>query len=405
MKRLAIITSHPIQYNAPWFKLLAERKKLAIMIFYTWGQLEQDAKYDPGFGENVAWDIPLLEGYDFTFVKNTATKPGTHHFKGIVNPTLNKEIEEWTPDAILVFGWSFYSHLKCLRFFHQKIPVLFRGDSTLLDEDIGIKKILRRLFLKWVYSHVDIAMYVGLNNKEYFLSHGLKPGQLLYAPHAIDNNRFAQPDDIYQAGADILKKNAGIQKEDLVLLFAGKLEKKKNPLFLIRLLKLVDDKRVKIIFVGTGELMETMQSAAAADDRILLMGFKNQQQMPVMYRVADLFVLPSAGPGETWGLALNEAMASGKAVIATNKTGGAINLIDEGINGLIIDLKNNDKILQLIEQSFIDKEIVFEMGRQSRLKIESFTFNHIVNAIEDIMTNAINSKSYKQELVVQIKNN
>ena len=302
----------------------------------------------------------------------------------------------------MLFGWSFKSHLKVLRHFKGKKRILFRGDSNLLDEAKGfsVRKIMRRLFLKWIYSHVDIALYVGLNNEKYFLAHGLKPGQLIYAPHAIDNNRFAEPDDIYQADAEVIKRNAGIQKEDLVLLFAGKLEKKKNPQFLIRLLKLTDDKRLKIIFVGTGELMETIQLAAASDERILLMGFKNQQQMPVMYRVADLFVLPSTGPGETWGLALNEAMASGKAVIVSNKTGGAINLVDEGINGLIIDLKNNDKIQQLIQQSLIDKEIVLEMGRQSRLKIQSFTFSHIVNTIEDIMTDTISSKPYKRELVV-----
>jgi hypothetical protein len=70
LKKLAIITTHPIQYHAPWFKLLTERKKLNVMVYYTWGQLEHNSKYDPGFGKNVEWDIPLLEGYEYRFVKN-----------------------------------------------------------------------------------------------------------------------------------------------------------------------------------------------------------------------------------------------------------------------------------------------------------------------------------------------
>src|ERR1700749_546722 len=102
MKRLAIVTTHPIQYNAPLFSLLARGGKVIPKVFYTWSQSRDGAKFDPGFGQKIKWDIPLLEGYEYTFVNNTAADPGNHHFKGIINPTLNKEIEEWNPDAILM---------------------------------------------------------------------------------------------------------------------------------------------------------------------------------------------------------------------------------------------------------------------------------------------------------------
>src|SRR5579863_1484472 len=174
MKKLAIVTSHPIQYNAPWFKLLSQSGKIYVKVFYTWGQSAEGMKYDPGFGKEIEWDIPLLDGYEYTFVKNTSRDPGTHHYKGIINPTLNKEIESWNPDAILVIGWSFNSHLQCMRYFHKKILVLFRGDSTLIDERRGIKKWARRFFLRWVYKHIDFALYVGKENKKYFQAHGVK---------------------------------------------------------------------------------------------------------------------------------------------------------------------------------------------------------------------------------------
>ncbi len=88
MKRLAIITTHPIQYNAPLFKLLSKRNNISIKVFYTWGEAVLQKKYDPGFGKTIEWDIPLLEGYEYTFVENTAKKPGSHHFSGIDNPRL-----------------------------------------------------------------------------------------------------------------------------------------------------------------------------------------------------------------------------------------------------------------------------------------------------------------------------
>src|ERR1700754_108540 len=201
MKRLAIITTHPIQYNAPWFRMLAQSNRLLVKVFYTWEQSQQGSKFDPGFGKKIEWDIPLLEGYEYCFVKNTAAEPGTHHFKGVINPTLNKEVESWNPDAVLVFGWSFSSHLACMRYFKGRIPVLFRGDSTLLDDKPGVKKWLRRVFLRWVYRFIDYALYVGINNKNYFLAHGIAESRLVLLPHAVDNRRFAEPRDEYEGQA------------------------------------------------------------------------------------------------------------------------------------------------------------------------------------------------------------
>jgi len=383
MKRLAIITTHPIQYNAPLFAMLSKRRTIEIKIFYTWGSAVKENKYDPGFGEVIEWDLPLLEDYEQCFVENTAKDPGSHQFKGIVNPSLIKDIESWKADVILVFGWAFHSHLKCLRYFHGKMPVLFRGDSTLLDEHKGIKQFLRRLFLTWMYFHVDFALFVGKNNKQYFIAHGLKAAQLVHAPHATDNERFAEPNDLYEREALFIRQTLGVTETDLLLLFAGKFEAKKNPLYLLKLLTAIPDRRLKILFVGSGVLLPKIKAASEKDPRILLMDFQNQQRMPIIYRIADLFILPSSGPGETWGLALNEAMASGRAIAATNKVGGSADLIDPAINGLVIDPTNDKDFITFIELALDDKTPLKEMGRQSRKKIQSFTFNCIAQVIEE----------------------
>ena len=147
MKKLAIITTHPIQYYAPVFKLLHQRQQVSVKVFYTWGE-QVNTKYDPGFNKVIAWDIPLLEGYPFDWVKNTAGDPGSHHFKGIINPDLIGQLKAWHPDALLVYGWGYQSHLKVMRHFKNKLPVLFRGDSTLLDDVTGAKALLKTGFLE-----------------------------------------------------------------------------------------------------------------------------------------------------------------------------------------------------------------------------------------------------------------
>jgi glycosyltransferase involved in cell wall biosynthesis len=233
MKKLAIISSHPIQYNAPLFVLLAKQPNIELKVFYTWGEESLGAKFDPDFGKEIEWDIPLLDGYSFKFVKNISKNPGTHHFKGIINPSLNQEIEDWKPDAVWIWGWSFHSHLKAMRYFKGKVQVWFRGDSTLLDEPkrFSFKKMARRIFLKWVYKHIDKAFYVGTHNKAYFIKHGLQDSQLVYSPHAIDNDRFRDIDGKYDAEAKKWRKSLGIQGYKKILLFIGKFESKKNPLF------------------------------------------------------------------------------------------------------------------------------------------------------------------------------
>ena len=394
MKKLAIISSHPIQYNAPLFRLLAESGDLHPRVFYTWEQAGKGTKFDPGFGKNIEWDIPLLEGYEFEFVPNTAEDPGTHHFKGMINPDLNKRIEAWQPDLLLVYGWSWHSHLSAMRHFHGRIPVLFRGDSTLLNEKPGLRKIVRRIFLTWVYRHVDYALFVGVNNKEYFLKHGLKPRQLIHAPHAVDNRRFAASDAERRAEAAAWKRSLGITPGELVVLFAGKLEPYKDPAFIVGLAEKWKGLPVKVILVGNGQLENELKQRAKNNSRILFLDFQNQSRMPVVYRLADLFILSShsqnSGSGmsttsETWGLGANEAMACGCGLMLCSGAGGAADLVKEGENGIIFPAGDDEKCTKFVKE-LLDTPGKLELVKTaSRTRVENeFSFEKVVRSIVEI---------------------
>jgi hypothetical protein len=80
--RLAVVVSHPIQYYVPWFVALARRHDLVLRVFYLWTGMG-GAALDPGFGQTIRWDLPLLQGYDHTFVPNRARRPGSDHFGGL----------------------------------------------------------------------------------------------------------------------------------------------------------------------------------------------------------------------------------------------------------------------------------------------------------------------------------
>ena len=382
MKRLAIITTHPIQYNAPLFALIAARKRLDIKVYYTWGPAVQNKKYDPGFGKNIQWDIPLLDGYDHEFVYNRSTNPGSHHFYGIDNPGLIKTIEAWGADVVLIYGWAFKSHLKALRYFHGRLPVLFRGDSTLLNEKGGVKKIARRIFLRWVYRHVDYALYAGTNNMAYFLQHGLKKTQLVKALHAVDNDRFAVQHCKYQAAALQWKRKLGISENELTVLFAGKLEPVKNPGFMIELGKQLNKLPVKIIMVGNGSMETQLKYDTENDTRFIFIDFQNQQNMPVVYRMADVYLMPSKS--ETWGLGVNEAMACGRVILLSDKVGSAADLVTNGSNGMVFGLNDTDACIAFIKTLVNDRTLLQSMQLVSLKKIKDFTFTNIAMQIEQL---------------------
>lgn len=383
MIKLAVVTTHPIQYNAPIFQMLSARKKISIKVFYTWGNGVLENKFDPGFGRIIEWDIPLLEGYEYAFVTNTSRLPSSGNYRGIDNPSLINEIKSYNPDALLVFGWNFKSHLKLLRFFHNKIPILFRGDSTLINNNSWVRNLARTFFLKWVFKNIDFALYVGVHNKNYFKHHGLKENQLILAKHATDNDRFTSLEAEFSHKAKDWKNALGIKQHEITVLYAGKLETVKNPFFITELAASLQKSHVKFIIVGNGPLESEIKKRAVNNNQVIFIDFQNQLLMPVVYRLGDIFILPSKS--ETWGLSVNEAMACGCAIAVSDKVGCAIDLTIESKNGIVFGLNEVGKCRDFILELSNNQDKLLNMKLNSRKLIKDYNFANIVVQIENLL--------------------
>lgn len=393
--RLAVVTSHPIQYNAPLFRVLAAREGISLKVFYTWSQTGTGEQFDPLFGKVIAWDIPLLDGYSYTFVDNVARDPGSHHFRGIKNPGLIAEIEGFKPDAILVFGWSFDSHLKCLRYFHGKIPVLFRGDSTLIGEHGGVRKLLRRMALRWVYHFVDIALYVGAHNKAYYLKHGLKENQLVFAPHAIDLSRFSASHSVMEERALTRRRELGIAPTDFVVLYAGKLEPRKNPFLIVDIARACQRPGLVFLVVGNGPLEAAMKKAAEGIPGLVFMDFQNQGAMPEVYRMGDVFLLPSVS--ETWGLAINEAMACHRPVIASTRVGAVPDLVHHDVTGWTFEPggKSVEQLTRIVNGLVDDRSVALRAGVNAFTLAATYSYERIAEAVKTVLDGLKQSAKFK----------
>lgn len=357
--------------------MLAQKSDIDVKVFYTW-QDGTKAIQDPGFGKKITWSLPLTDGYDLQLV-SPSTEVERRTFRNMDSPGLIPAVEKFDPTAVLVVGWHFRSHLRALRYFHGRVPVLFRGDSTLLDVRSGPKAFLRTTLLRWVFWHVDYALSVGTNNAAYFQHHGMTDKQIVDVPHAIDNDRFQGIGADYDLQATELRQELGFNDSNTVLLFVGKFEHKKRPDRLIESFKnaLADHPNLRLLMVGNGAMEDQLKKMAKECEAIQFLPFQNQDVIPVIYRVGDITVLLSEY-NETWGLALNESMASGRTVMATRSVGAAEDLIKPGRTGFLVET-GSDSTNQAAICSLPSRETLLKMGQHCRSFIRShWSFEEIV---------------------------
>jgi glycosyltransferase involved in cell wall biosynthesis len=329
--RLAVIASHPVQYYAPWFRHLAENG-FDLRVFYLW-DFGTNRRHDPGFGIHLAWDVPLLEGYAHEFVPNTASDPGTHHPAGLQNPELLPRVHNWKPDAIVTLGYSWQSIRDFIRHWNQSdVPLILRGDSHDLARAPGPRNWAARMATRWIFRKFDAFLACGTANTDYFRRRGASEDRIFFCPHAIDMDRFQRTSD-HSALAARLKNEWGVPSHHRVVLFAGKFEMKKRPLDLLQAFQNLSPESWSLVFVGSGELDPLLRQKASTDARVRIVPFANQSTMPAVYAAADLFVLPSFGPHETWGLAVQEALACGVPVLVSDHVGCHADLVQHGRNG------------------------------------------------------------------------
>jgi glycosyltransferase involved in cell wall biosynthesis len=217
---------------------------------------------------------------------------------------------------------------------------------------------------------------------------GLSDNQLIKAFHAVDNGFFRDSDGSARERAAQWRTELGISPGALVFLFAGKLERKKSPDLLIKVFQeSAFPFETHLVLVGNGELEPALKSLATRET-VHFLGFQNQRMMPVVYRLGDVFVLPSEGPRETWGLAINEAMASGRPVLASTKCGGSADLIRDGVNGFVFKAGDAaDLSAKMLALARLQSHLK-DMGEQAFLHIQEFSVPAIAEAVEQAVMEA-----------------
>ena len=333
-RRLAVVLSHPTQYYSPWFRWLAAHTDLDLRVFYLW-EFGVTTQTDPQFRTSVKWDVDLLSGYAHEFVPNTSAQPGTEHFGGLRNPNLTARLAAFRPDAVLLFGYAYASHLRVIFWARlHRVPLLFRGDSHFIGR--GAPSLRTRLTLRFLYAQFAAFLAVGAANRDYFLTLGVPAARLHFAPHSVNAALFDPASTSHRAAA-ALRAQLALAPTTRVILFAGKFVPAKQPRELLAAFLAARPPDTALVFVGDGEEKSALHALAASAPAgsVHFLPFANQSEMPARYLIADLFVLPSRGLYETWGLAVNEAMHLGVPCLVSDRVGSQRDLVTDGETGWV----------------------------------------------------------------------
>lgn len=376
--RLGLLTSHPIQYHAPWFRALAARCDLRV--FYA-HQATAQQQSDAGFGQAFDWDLDLLDGYDYTFLDNRAANPTSEagHFFGCDTPEIKRYIRDGDFDAFVVTGWYLKSFWQAVHGCWQAgVPVLVRGDSQLQTPRSPARRLLKEVGYRVLLRTFDGFLSVGQRFDEYLAHYGVPRRRVFRVPHCVDNDRFAEQARIahQQGRPSQIRAEYGIAPEATVLLFAGKFIDKKRPRDLVRALARLGERHpVEGLFVGAGPLGAALRrEAARLDAPVHFAGFQNQTALPAYYAAADALVLPSDG-GETWGLVANEAMACGLPAIVSEAAGCAPDLIDPGVTGFTYPVGDADQLAVCMRQLVSMRRAGHDFRPAVEAKIANYTID------------------------------
>lgn len=323
--KIAVVASHPIQYQAPMFRELANRA--SVHVYFAHRQsAEQQA--EAGYGVAFDWDVDVASGYESSFLQNRSARPGVDTFRGADTPGIADALRRFEPDAVLCMGWNLKCYWQAARVARElRVPAMVRGDSQLGSPRAAWLRALKRAAYPLILRRFDRFLPVGVRSREYLLHYGVAPSRCFVCPHTVDLDRFITKSSLSPTERADLRSGLGIAAEDLVVAFAGRFVDWKRPVHVVRAVAgLPKRERVVCVFIGSGEQEAAIRrEAAAANVRIAMTGFVNQSDMPRTLALADALALAS-NARETWGLVANESLASGTPVVLSDEAGCAPDL-------------------------------------------------------------------------------
>jgi glycosyltransferase involved in cell wall biosynthesis len=317
---VAIVLDHPVQHLSPAFRRLEDSPVVETTVLY-WRTIE-DVLFDARFGRTVAWDLDLLEGYEWW-------APSRHSSRAAMAVATMAALERGDPRAVLCFGWA--TPNACLAIVWCLLrgrSLLLIGDSTWQHDHEDLRGRLRGVLLRALFRRADGALSTGTFNREFYIRHGMRPGSISPGVLPIDVG-------LYRASR---RRRPSDAEQPLVVGFAGKLISRKGAHVLLSSLALLPREGWRAVIIGDGPERPALESFAdelGIAPHVCFAGFLNQSEMPAALARCDVLVVPSTRDLRV--LVAVEAMLTGVPVVVRSNTAvsGPGDVIDDGRTGFV----------------------------------------------------------------------
>lgn len=378
--KLAIVASHVIQYQDPFYRRLAARPELEVTVFFCSAE-GAEVYRDVDMGTTLRWDLEMLQGYEHRFLRNFGRG---HGFLRLVNPGLVPALLRGNFDAVLFMtGWAWLS--AWIGFAACRlggIPILLYGDSSFIPPEDSTRATLRAGVMRGLFRLTSGFMISGKLNADYYRHYGADERRFFPMPWAIDNERFIEGSRFIDGEREAMRARYGIESDDLAVVYSGKLIERKDPMTLLRALARMQHPAIAV-FLGDGVLREPLERFAREHGlRAAFIGFVNQTDLPKHYAMNDVFVLPSHfDPRAT---VVNEAMACGLPAVITDRCGPSADLVRHGENGFVFAPGDDAALAQHLD-ALADDALRARMSARSREIIAGWGYDEGVEGIVTAM--------------------
>lgn len=240
------------------------------------------------------------------------------------------------------------------------------------------KRWIKRRFLSYI-ADKTITVSTGARDA-YIRSLRLPSHKVAVVPNGVDLTLFrSRPEAVMK------REEIGLKNGDMVVGTVARLSPEKDHFNLLRAFSLVTSSRgnVKLLLVGDGPMRDKLKEMVRASglmDKVVFLG--NRRDVPELLNVIDIFVLPSLTEGLS--MALLEAMATGKPIVATN-VGGNPEIVMDGETGIIAPPRDPENMAGALLKILSNRELAREMGRKGRERVEKeFSLEKMTRGYEAI---------------------
>lgn len=387
--RVAYLVTHPIQYQAPMLRLIAAQPDIDLTVFFQ-SDFSLREYADAGFGQTVKWDVPLIDGFRHEFLPGfwrhgqiTAHKPFSWGFA--------RRLGRARFDVLWVHGYARsanWAAMLCAK--ARGLKIFVRDEATLFSaERSSARRAAKLVFFSALQVFADAFLAIGTANREYYLANGVRADRIFSMPYCVDNDFFAGRAAEAASGRERLRREMGLDPGRPVILYASKFEPRKRPQDLLlayrRVISCSGSGQAYLLLAGDGELRASLEALATEKGLgdVKFLGFRNQTELPPLYDLCDVFVLPSSQ--EPWGLVVNEVMAAGRAVIVSDQVGCARDLVKHGVNGMIFRVGDVDALADALGAVIGDPDRCARMGLESKKIMAGWSFGEDVAGLRQAL--------------------